>query len=95
MASRLEQLAQRQRDLQLKCALQRQHMTYLTQDIEERLVGTDRVLNVAGFVLKNPTLLVGTLAFTLIAGPWRIFKWVSKGAMLWSLAHKVRLLLDK
>jgi YqjK-like protein len=88
--TRAQELAQKRQRLQLQCALQRQELAHLANDIEARLVSTDRVIDVVSSVVRNPAALIAVIAGTLILGPWRIMKWVSQGAMLFNLAKRVQ-----
>jgi len=95
MNSRARQLAQQRRDLQLRCALQRQELGHLSANIEAKLVVADRVIDVASGIAKNPLVLIAIIAGTMILGPWRIVRWVSQGALLFKTANVVRQLIAK
>ena len=88
-------LARKRRDLQVRCALQRQEMGHLGNQIEAQLATTDRVIGIASTVVKHPVILVAAFAGTMILGPWRIVKWVSQGALLFSMARRVQQLIGK
>jgi hypothetical protein len=93
--TRSEQLAQQRHDLQLQCALQRQQLSHLVIDIESRLVTADRVLNVVSIVTRNPVVILAATAGTLFLRPWRIMKWVTQGAMLFSVVRRAQQLFAK
>ena len=93
--TRAEQLAEQRRHLQMRCALQRQELAHLANDIEARLVTADRVIDVASSIARNPIALIAVIAGTLILGPWRIMKWVSQGALLFNVARRVQELVAK
>lgn len=93
--TRSEQLAQQRHDLQLQCALQRQQLTHLVTDIESRLVTADRVLNVVSIVTRNPFVILAATVGTILLKPWRIMKWVTQGAMLFSVVRRAQQLFTK
>jgi hypothetical protein len=93
--TRVEQLAQKRHDLQLQCALQRQELAHLVTDIESRLVTADRVLNVVSIVTRNPFAIIAAIAGTIFLRPWRILKYVTQGAMLFSVVRRVQQILVK
>jgi hypothetical protein len=95
MSARTEQLAQKRRDLQMQCALQRQQVAYLSDNIEARLTTVDRVLNVVSSIARNPLAMVGIVAGTMMLGPWRIMRWASQGVLLFKVARRVQHLLGK
>jgi hypothetical protein len=90
MTSRAEQLALRRRALQLRCALQRQQIAFLSHDIERQLLTADRVINVVSTFARNPIALVATAAGVIMLGPWRILKWASQGVLLFKLARRIQ-----
>jgi predicted dithiol-disulfide oxidoreductase (DUF899 family) len=95
MTSRAEQLAYQRRELQLRCALQRQQIAFLAQNIEGQLVTADRVFSVVSTVARSPLAILAVITGTMVLGPWRIFKWVSQGAVLFNLAKRVQHLIGK
>ena len=90
MTSHTRLLAQKRRDLQLRCALQRQEVAHLSGDIEARLAGADRVLGFVNAVAKQPAILLVGLVGALWLGPWRTLRWATQGAFLFSAYRKVR-----
>ncbi len=99
MSPRIEQLAQKRRDLQLRCAFQRQEVAQLTAQIEAKLVTADRVIEVVTGVAKSPLMLIAISAGAMFVGPWRLLRWVSQGSLLFSLlfsgARKIHQLVTK
>jgi len=93
--TRVEQLAQKRHNLQMHCALQRQQLTQLVTDIESRLVTADRVLNVVSIVTRNPLAILAVVAGTVILRPWRIMKWATQGAMLFSIVRRAQQIFSK
>jgi hypothetical protein len=95
MPTRAEELAEKRRDLQTRCALQRQEAAFFSNDIEARLVSADRVINVVSSIARNPVALIATIAGAMILGPWRIMRWASQGALLFKVVRKVQQLIAK
>lgn len=93
MNSREEQLAQRRQDLRVRCALQRQQLLVLEAQVERRLVTADRLINVAAILTRKPAFLVAGLAGLAglaFAGPWRLIRWTTQGAVLVKIALQLR-----
>ncbi len=88
MSSRAEQLANRRRTLQLRCALQRQEVAVLTRTIESKLSGVDRLLDIAGGLLRNPLVVAAGAVGVVLLKPWRIFRFAGQGWLLWSLVRR-------
>jgi len=90
MMSRAEQLAVKRQALQLRCALQRQEVAFLTGAIESKLGNVDRVLDIAGGVVRNPVAVVAGIAGMVMLKPWRLMRWAGQGWLLFNLARKVK-----
>jgi hypothetical protein len=95
MTSRAEQLAYKRRSLQLRCALQRQQVSFMTAAIEGQLGTADRVFSIASAVGKNPLFVVAALTGAMMIGPWRLLRWASQGALLFNVARKILRLIGK
>lgn len=89
------QLAQKRRDLQQRCELQRHQVAQLTANIETRLSIVDRVVAVTSSIVNRPLLVFGALAAVVLIGRWRILRWASHGAMLFAAARKIQGLIAK
>ena len=88
-----DQLAHKRRELQLRCDLQRHQIAQLGGDIEARLAGVDRVIRFARNIADRPILVVAAAAGALLLGPWRILRWASRGAVVYSAVRNVQRLL--
>jgi hypothetical protein len=88
-------LARKRRDLQVRCAMQRQEAGHLGSQIEAQLVIADRVIGIASIVTKRPVIVFAAIAGTLLLGPWRILRWASHGALLFTAARKVQQFIAK
>ncbi len=93
--TRSAQLAIKRRELQLRCALQRYEIAELSHDFEARLTGVGRVIDIAISVAKHPIAILAAFAGAIFIGPWRIIRWVSRGAMLFNVARQVQRLIAK
>jgi YqjK-like protein len=91
--TRIQQLAQRRRDLQAQCELQRMQLAHVANHIESQLVTVDRIARIVtlvGHPLAIGALVVGTISI----GPWRLMKWVSQGAVVLNVVLRLRKLLS-
>jgi hypothetical protein len=79
----------KRRSLQQRCALQRQQVAFMTAAIEARLAPADRFFDLASGIAKNPLVVVGAIAGTLMIGPWRVIRWASQGMLLLKIARKL------
>ena len=95
MNLRARQLAEKRRDLQQCCELQRHQVAQLTTSIETRLALVDRLVSATSGIVNRPLLVLGGIAGLVLIGRWRLLRWVSHGAMVIATAHKVRQLLAK
>lgn len=92
--TRVQQLAQRRRDLQAECALQRMQLAHEANDIESQLAIVDRIARIVTFV-RHPLAISALIAGTASIGPWRLAKWVSRGAVILNVALRARKLLAR
>lgn len=90
MSQRFEQLSERHHQLRMLCAIQRESLGRTVQDIEQRLSGVDRGVRIVRGVMRNPALILGVVAVVAMLGPRRLLAWVSKGAVLYTAARRLR-----
>lgn len=93
MSLRAQQLAQKRRELQLRSARQRQEIIDFIDHVEARLLVFDRAIGAVRSVAKHPLVIVGVVAGTMLLGPWRAFRWIGQGLMLFNVAMRVRRLI--
>lgn len=97
MSTRTRELDERRRQLQLRCAMQRQHFASEVQGIERSLQTVDRIAGAARRVLGEPLVIAGLLAGAVLIGPSRLLRTISRGLLLaaalqrlWRLWRAVR-----
>lgn len=95
MASRAEQLADKRRTLQLRCALQRQQLVFMSVAMESRLLGVDRMFEIARRVVGNPIVIVAGIAGLVMLKPWRLMRHAGQAWLLFSLGRKLRGMMEK
>jgi hypothetical protein len=95
MNTHAQQLAHKRRNLQLQCEQQRNEISQLTANIESRFSIVDRAVGAASSIASRPLLVLGGVAAVALIGRWRLLRWVSRGAVLFATARKVRRLLAK
>lgn len=97
MSTRTRELDERRKQLQLRCAMQRQHFANEVQGIERSLQTVDRIAGVARRVLGEPLVIAGLLTGAVVVGPSRLLRTISRGLLLaaalqrlWRLWRAVR-----
>lgn len=89
MSDRRELLATKRRALQLRCAIERQELSYRHADIESRLSSVDRVVDVARGVARHPLWVGAAVVGVAMIGPLKILRWITRGAFFWSAARRL------
>jgi len=74
MSDRQRELAERRRALCAQSAIQREHLGRTVEDIESRLVGIDRGIEIARAVIKKPVVLAGAIGLIALIGPRRLLR---------------------
>lgn len=82
MSTRTRELDERRAQLQLRCAMQRQHFASEVSGIERSLQTVDRVAGITRRVLGEPLVIVGLVAGAVIVGPSRLLRTISRGLLL-------------
>ncbi len=82
MSTRTRELDERRKQLQLRCAMQRQHFASEVQGIERSLQTVDRIAGVARRVLGEPLVIAGLLTGAVVNGPSRLLRTMSRGLLL-------------
>ena len=83
------ELDERRRQLQLKCAAQRESLDEISGDLQFRLRHIDRGLELAKRLTSTPLLLAGGLALLAFVGPGRFVRWASRGLLVASAVRKL------
>nr|WP_298725446.1 YqjK family protein [uncultured Steroidobacter sp.] len=87
-SERFHQLATKHSNLRLRAAVQRRQLGASMDQIEHHLSGLDRGVGAAQRLLKNPAVLIGSVAVVALIGPKRLVRWVSRGALIYSTARR-------
>jgi hypothetical protein len=82
VSSRTRELDLRCKQLQLRCASQRQHFANEVTQIERSFESADRVAGVALRVMREPLVIVALIAGAIVVGPSRILRTISRGLLV-------------
>ncbi|HEY4367979.1 MAG TPA: YqjK family protein [Steroidobacteraceae bacterium] len=82
-------LAIRREALQARCAVQRIHLRDETRQLEAKLAGVDRAIDVVRRIAKQPLLIAAGVALLAIVGPRRIVRWAGRGAIFVTTGKRV------
>ena len=89
MSERTRELADRQAELQLRCAAQRRAFAREVRGLETRVASMDRVASIARSTLLHPAVLVGGVAGLLMLGRARVFRLIGRGLVLATAARRL------
>jgi hypothetical protein len=78
MSARVRQLAERERNLQARCAAQRASIAREVAAIEVRFAGIDRVAGLARSTLLHPAVIAGGIAALLMIGRARGMRFIGR-----------------
>jgi YqjK-like protein len=93
MSDRQRELAERRQALRAQSEIQREHLGRTVEDIESRLVGIDRGIEIARAVIKKPVVLAGAIGLVALIGPRRLLRIAGKSAVLFATGRRVMRLL--
>jgi hypothetical protein len=93
MSERQRELAARREALRAESALQREFLGRAVNDVESRLVGLDRGIDIARRVASKPVVLAGGIALIALIGPKRLLRIAGKSAMLFATGKRVMRML--
>lgn len=93
MTERQRELAIRREALRAESALQREFLGRAVQDVETRLVGLDRGIDIARRIASKPVVLAGGIALIALFGPRRLLNVAGKSAMLFATGRRVMRIL--
>jgi hypothetical protein len=82
VSARTRELDQKCRQLQLRCAMQRQHFANEARRIELGFQSADRIAGAALRVMREPLVIVALIAGAIMIGPSRILRTLSRGLLL-------------
>ena len=89
MSHRQLELAARRDALIAESTAQREHLKSLAGDVQERLAGVDRGIEVVRSIAKKPTIIAGAIAMVSFIGPTRLLRAVTRSAMFIATGRKV------
>jgi hypothetical protein len=89
MSDRVEELAERERSLQARCAAQRASVAYDVAAIEARFEGVDRMAGLARSALLNPVVIAGGIVALLTIGRVRGMRLVGRLYLLSTAARRL------
>jgi hypothetical protein len=95
MTSRVQELAQRRRDLQMRSEMQRREILEFFDVIEAKLGAADDMLAKVTRVVKNPLVIMGAAAGVMLLRPWRMFRWAGPATLILDIARRVRSLVAR
>jgi hypothetical protein len=93
MSDRQHELAARREALRAESAIQREYLGRTVQDIESRLAGIDRGIEIARRVVQKPVVLAGAIALVAFIGPRRLLRIAGRSAVLFATGRRVMRLL--
>jgi hypothetical protein len=89
MSDRQLELAARRAELLAQSTAHREQLKLLAGDIQERLAGVDRAIEVARAVAKKPTVIAGAIAMVSFIGPGRVLRALTRSAMFIATGRRV------
>lgn len=89
MSDRQRELAARRGALRAKSAIQREFLVDTIDDIETRLTGLDRGIDMVRHVVKQPVVLAGGIALIALIGPRRVLRMAGRAAVLFATGRRV------
>jgi len=93
MSDRQLELAARREALVAQSTVEREQLGMLAGEIETRLAGIDRGLQVARNVARTPVVLAGAIAMVAFIGPRRLLRAAARSAMFIATGRRVVSLL--
>lgn len=89
MSDRTESLARKRRALRAHCAVQRNELAYIADQVEARLEPVDRGINIVRYYATRPLVLTAGVALLAFLGPRRLLRWAGRSAFLVSTGSRV------
>jgi hypothetical protein len=93
MSERQRELAERRQALRAQSEIQREHLSRTVEDIETRLAGIDRGIDIVRRVAKKPIVLAGGIALVALIGPRRLLRIAGRSAVLFATGRRVMRML--
>ncbi len=89
MSERVKELAERERNLQARCAAQRASIGHEVAAIEARFDGVERIAGLARSALLNPVVIAGGIVALLTIGRMRGMRLVGRLYLLSTAARRL------
>jgi hypothetical protein len=89
MSARERELAARREALRAESAIQREFLGQTVEDIETRLTGIDRGIEIARSIVKQPVILAGGIALVALIGPRRLLRIAGRSAVLFATGRRI------
>lgn len=93
MSRRERELAERRAALLEQTQAQREHLAFIARDIEQRLAGIDRGIEMARSLAKKPIVIAGAVALIAWIRPRRLLRVASRAAGLIATSRRAVKLL--
>ena len=93
MSDRQQELAARRQALRAQSEIQREYLSRTVEDIETRLAGIDRGIDIARRVVRKPIVLAGGIALVALIGPRRLLRIAGRSEVLFSTGRRIMLIL--
>lgn len=93
MSDRQRELAARRQALRAQSEIQREYLSRTVEDIETRLAGIDRGIEIARRVVRKPIVLAGGIALVALIGPRRLLRIAGRSAVLFATGRRVMRIL--
>jgi YqjK-like protein len=90
VSTRTDELANKRRRLQLRCAVERLTIADLTADIEARLGKVDGIVSLLRRLVKHPLTAAAAVSAVTWFGPWRLLRWAGQGMLVFNAVKKLR-----
>lgn len=93
MSDRQRELAARRQALRAQSEIQREYLSRTVEDIETRLAGIDRGIDLARRLVRKPIVLAGGIALVALIGPRRLLRIAGRSAVLFATGRRVMRIL--
>jgi len=93
MSDRQQELAARRQALRAQSEIQREYLSRTVEDIETRLAGIDRGIDIARRVVRKPIVLAGGIALVALIGPRRLLRIAGRSAVLFATGRRIMRIL--
>ena len=94
MSDRQLELAARRNALVKQSAIQREQLGAIAREIEGRLAGLDRGIELAKSVVRRPAVIAAAIAVVAFVGPRRLVSLASRGALFLTTGRRVMKMLQ-